>query len=111
MAITTNTRKTLNKASTALATRCEETQKNLNKLLAQAGVKPPYKKTLIPLPITPGDKDDVIFVAINGAKFYFQRGKTVTVPEVVMQQMVNCGLFPADYMAMYAADKSEEKKE
>lgn len=113
MAITTNTRKTLTRSSTVLAPKCEETQRNLDKLLEKAGVKPPFRKALVPIPTVPGDKDDVIFVSINGAKFYFQRGKAVTVPEVVMMQMVNCGMFPEEFLALYAAQKKDaaQKKE
>ena len=105
MAITTNTKRTLDKTSTVLAPKCEETQKNMDALLKKAGCKAAVKKVLIPIPTVPGLKDDVIFTAINGAKFYFQRGKAVQVPEPVMQQMVNCGLFPKEYMDMYKQTK------
>lgn len=105
MAITTNTKRTLERTSTVLAPKCEETQKNMDKLLKNAGCKGVVKKVLIPIPTIPGEKDDVIFTAINGAKFYFQRGKAVQVPEPVMQQMVNCGMFPKEYMDMYKTAK------
>ena len=105
MAITTNTRRTLDRASTVLAKNCEETQKNMDALLKKMGCKGAVKKVLIPIPLIPGDKNDVIFTQINGAIFRFQRGKTSYVPEPVMQHMVNCGLFPADYMNMYKTAK------
>lgn len=105
MAITTNTKKTIERTSTVLAPKCEATQKNMDKLLRDAGCKGAVKKVMIPIPTIPGQKDDVIFTAINGAKFYFQRGKAVQVPEPVMQQMVNCGLFPKEYMDMYKTAK------
>lgn len=105
MAITTNTKKTIERTSTVLAPKCEATQKNMDKLLRDAGCKGSVKKVMIPIPTVPGQKDDVIFTAINGAKFYFQRGKAVQVPEPVMQQMVNCGLFPKEYMDMYKPAK------
>lgn len=108
MGITTNTTRSLERSSTVLAPKCEETQKNMDKLLAQAGCTGRTKKVLIPIPTIPGQKDDVIFTAINGAKFYFQRGKAVQVPEPVMQQMVNCGLFPKEYMDMYKPTSSKE---
>ena len=107
MAITTNTKKTVDRASTVLAPKCEETQKNMDTLLKKAGCKAPFKKVMIPIPTIPGQKDDVIFTAINGANFYFQRGKAVDVPEVVMQQMVNCNLFPKEYMDMYKTTTKE----
>lgn len=105
MAITTNTTRTLERASTALAPKCEATQKNMDKLLKDAGCTGNVKKKLIPIPQIPGVKDDVIFVGMNGAKFYFQRGKTVYVPEPVMKQAVNCGLFDASYLDMYKTTK------
>lgn len=108
MAITTNTKRTLERTSTVLAPKCEATQKNMDKLLKNMGCKGAVKKTLIPIPSIPGQKDDVIFVGINGAKFYFQRGKTVLVPEPVMQHMVNCGLFQKEYMDMYKAATAKE---
>ena len=105
MAITTNTRKTVDRASTVLAPKCEATQNNMDALLKKAGCKGAVKKVLIPIPTIPGQKDDVIFTAINGAKFYFQRGKAVYIPEPVMQQMVNCRMFPKEYMDMYKTAK------
>ena len=107
MAITTNTRRTLEKESTALAPKCEATQKNMDKLLKDAGCKMTVKKVRIPLPVVPGDKSDVIMAQINGAKFYFQRGKAVYVPEPVMQLWVDCGKFPAEYMDMYKTTAKE----
>lgn len=105
MAITTNTRKTLDRSSTALAPKCEATQKNMDTLLKKAGFTGRVKKSLVPLPLVPGQKDDVIDAQINGAKFYFQRGKAVQIPEPVMQLWVDCGKFPREYMDMYKTAK------
>lgn len=91
MALTTNTTKTVKKASTALGGKCEETQKNLAKLMKEAGCADAKKvKTMIPQ--IPGSKDDVAFVGLNGVSFYFLRGKTVEVPEPVLSILQNCGM-------------------
>lgn len=104
MAITTNTKRTIERASTVLAPACKATQDNMDALLKKAGCKTNVKKVLVPIPAN-GEKDDVIYVGLNGQKFYFQRGKTVYVPEPVMQQMINCGLFQQDLMDMYKTAK------
>ena len=111
MAITTNTTKSLSKSSTVLGVKCEATQKNLDKLCKDAGCKGTVKKVNVPIPSMPGVKDDVIFIAINGAKFYFQRGKSAKVPEVVLEQGVNCGLFPPEYLDLIPGSKTTESKE
>lgn len=105
MAITTNTTRTIERASTALAPKCEATQKNMAKLLADAGIKANDKKVLVPIPMIPGDKDDVFSVGINGSTFWFQRGKTVYVPETVMQTAVDCNLLDANYLELYKSTK------
>ena len=110
MAITTNTTKSLSKASTVLGVKCEATQKNLDKLCRDAGCKGTVKKALVPIPNIPGIKDDVIYIGINGAKFYFQRGKSAYVPEPVLKQGINCGLFPPEYMDMLPAAKMTNKE-
>ena len=106
MAITTNTTKSMSKASTVLGVKCEATQKNLDKLCRDAGCEGTVKKVLVPIPASHGVKDDVIFIAINGAKFYFQCGKSAYVPEPVLMQGVNCGLFPEAYLDMIPATKT-----
>lgn len=89
MAITTNTTKTVSRASTALGSKCEETTKNMAKLMKDAGCENAKKvKTMIPN--IPGSKDDVVMVGLNGAAFYFMRGKTVEIPEPVLEIMQNC---------------------
>ena len=106
MAITTNTTKTLSKSSTVLGVKCEATQKNLDKMLKDMGCKGVVKKVMLPIPTVPGVKDDVFFIGINGVKFYFQRGKSAYVPEPVLKQGINCGLFPPEYMDMLPAAKT-----
>ena len=91
MAITTNTTKTVSRTSTALGVKCEETIKNMAKLMKEAGCADAKKvKTLVPN--IPGSKDDVVTVGLNGAMFYFMRGKSVDIPEPVLEIMTNCNL-------------------
>lgn len=111
MAITTNTTKSMSKSSTVLGPKCEATQKNLEKMCKDAGCKGAVKKALVPIPMIPGVKDDVFFVGINGIKFYFQRGKSAYVPEPVLEQGVNCGLFPPEYMDLLPAAKAAKTTE
>lgn len=91
MALTTNTTKTVSRSSTVLGVKCENTQKNMEKLLQESGCAGAKKiKTMIPA--IPGCKDDVVCVGLNGTKFYFLRGKSVDVPEPVLEIMKNCGI-------------------
>ena len=91
MALTTNTTKTVSKASTALGGKCEATAKNMAKMMADAGC-PDAKKVKTMIPNLPGSKDDVVTVGLNGVSFYFLRGKSVEVPEPVLEIMHNCGI-------------------
>lgn len=91
MAIRTNTTQTIDKASNALMGKCEETQKNMNKLMALAGCAGAKKEKVI-LPLIPGSSDDVVFAGLNGAAFYFLRGKTVEMPEPVAKLLRNAGV-------------------
>ena len=91
MALTTNTTKTVSKSSTVLGGKCEATQKNMAKLMQEAGC-PQAKKVKTMIPNIPGCKDDVVTVGLNGTTFYFLRGKSVEVPEPVLEIMQNCGM-------------------
>lgn len=88
----TNTSKTIGKVSTVLGEKVEETQKNMAKLMKDMGCAEGTKKVKVLIPNIPGSKDDIVFVGVNGVKFYFQRGKTAEVPEPVLEVMQNCGL-------------------
>lgn len=89
----TNTSKSVNKLSEAMAESIEYTQKNMNKLLAKAGVKDTAKveKVKVYIPMIPGSKDDVEFVGLNGMPFYFKRGETVDMPKPIFDVLKNCG--------------------
>ena len=90
MAIRTNTTQTIEKASSALGAKCEETKKNMDKLMAQAGCTG-AKKEKVMLPLIPGSRDDVVFVGLNGASFYFLRGKSCEMPAPVAEILRNTG--------------------
>ncbi len=90
MAINTNTSKTMTQASTVLGGRCEETEKNMKKLMADAGCKT-YETVATRIPLIPGSKDDVLFVGLNGVGFYFLRGKTVELPKPLLEILENTG--------------------
>lgn len=86
-----NTTKTLERTSSVLADKCEATQKNMEKLMREAncaGAKL-VKRTIAQIP---GTRDDVVFAGLNGASFYFQRGKAVMMPEPVEKLLKNCGV-------------------
>ena len=87
----TNTSSSIKKTSTVLGPKCEDTQKNMEKLLTDAGVKDAAKvkkiKTMIPM--IPGSEDDVEFVGLNGIGFYFMRGKTIDIPEPLFEILHN----------------------
>lgn len=86
-----NTSKTLEKTSAVLAKKCEETAKNMDKLMREAGMTG-AKMEKVTLPLLPGTKDDVVFAGVNGAGFYFLRGRQVSMPAPVAQVLRNCGV-------------------
>ena len=90
MAIRTNTTKTIERASSALLGKCEATEMNMDKLLAQAGCAG-CKKEKVTLPLIPGSKDDVVFVGLNGVSFYFLRGRSVEMAAPRMEILKNTG--------------------
>lgn len=90
MAIRTNTTKTIERASSALLGKCEATEKNMDKLLAQAGCAG-SKKEKVMLPLIPGSRDDVVFVGLNGVSFYFMRGRSVEMAEPIAEILRNTG--------------------
>ncbi|MBQ2991324.1 MAG: hypothetical protein IJD60_08565 [Clostridia bacterium] len=83
MAVNTNTTRSVRRTSTVLAGKCEATQKNMKRLARQAGCAEDVKMEKITIPMHPGDKDDVAFVSLNGADFYFKRGEPATMPQPV----------------------------
>lgn len=88
----TNTTTSIRKASTTLTGKCERTSKNMKKLMADAGCAE-YKtvKTHIPLEMA-NSGDDVLYVGLNGVSFYFLKGKTVDMPEPLLEICKNSGI-------------------
>lgn len=86
-----NTTSSVAKASTALLGKCEKTKENMKQLMRNAGCET-YKNVKTMIPLIPGSGDDVVYVGMNGVGFYFLRGKTVDVPEPLVEIMTNCGV-------------------
>lgn len=86
-----NTTKTLEKTSTVLCGKCDATQKNMEKLMREAGCAG-AKMEKVMIPQIPGCKDDVVFAGLNGVSFYFMRGKSVQMPEPVKEILKNAGV-------------------
>lgn len=90
MAIRTNTTQTVERASSALLGKCQETEKNMAQLMAKAGCAG-AKTQSVTLPLTPGSRDDVLYVGLNSANFYFLRGKRYEMPEPLVEILKNTG--------------------
>lgn len=86
-----NTTSSVVKASTVLLGKCEKTKEDMKQLMRNAGCET-YKNVKTMIPLIPGSGDDVAFVGLNGVGFYFLRGKTVDVPEPLVEIMTNCGM-------------------
>ena len=85
-----NTTATMKKTSTMLTGKCGKTQKNLRKLMNDSGCLN-GETVKVNLPMMPGEKDDVVFVGLNGVSFYFQRGTMVEMPAAIAEILRNCG--------------------
>lgn len=86
-----NTTKTLERTSTVLAKKCGETEKNMEKLMREAGCAD-AKMEKVMIPQVPGSRDDVVFVGLNGVGFYFLRGKSAQMPGPVAEILRNTGV-------------------
>ena len=74
-----NTTATMKKTSAMLMGKCEKTQKNLRRMMVEAGCAG-GEVMKVTLPLTPGSRDDVVFAGLNGVSFYFLRGKECQMP-------------------------------
>lgn len=90
MALNTNTTNTIKKASIVLGKKCEETEKNMKVLAKKLYGEETPKMEKVTIPRIPGAKDDVVFAALNGQKFYFLRGKTVEMPAAIAEILRTC---------------------
>lgn len=84
-----NTTSSIRYASTVLGKRCEETKKNMSALAKKVYGKTPVEMEKVYIPNIPGMKDDVLFAAVNGVKFYFMRGDTVEMPKAIADVLRN----------------------
>lgn len=105
-----NTTKTVSDTYSAQKNKVENTTKNMNKLLEKMGCKNPskIKRVTLVIPLVPGSKDNVLFLGINGAKFYFKRGEAVNMPEPLLRFAVECGEIPKHYLDMLKLAEQNE---
>ena len=85
-----NTTATMKKTSAMLSGKCRKTQDNMKKMRADAGCAG-GDMVKVSLPLAPGNRDDVVFVGLNGVSFYFMRGKVCEMPVAVMEILKSCG--------------------
>ena len=86
-----NTSRTLERTSTVLGAKCEETERNMPTLMAEAGCGE-YDCVTTSIPMIPGSRDDVVFVGLNGVRFYFMRGRTISMPAPLLEILRNTGV-------------------
>ena len=85
-----NTTKTMERTSTALMGKCKKTAQEMEARMREAGC-PKYETVDVTLPNLPGNKDDVVFVGLNGVGFHFLRGKRVAMPAPLYEILKNAG--------------------
>lgn len=86
----TTTTKNIKKASNALEKKLKDTEANMKKKMTRAGF-PEYKTIKMLVPKTINENDDVLTIGFQGEIFYFQRGKTVNMPEQLYKILENTG--------------------
>ena len=85
-----NTTASMERTSTALKGKCEQTIKNMKRLMAEAGCAK-YDVIPVAIPNVPGSKDDVVFVGLNGVGFHVLRGQSVYMPAPLHEILKNAG--------------------
>lgn len=88
MAATTTSN--IKKASAVLAGKCKETEEKMKQKMQRAGCTE-YKSQRVLIPRARDEGDDVLMVGLNGEKFYFLRGQSVSMPEPLCEILVNTG--------------------
>ena len=86
MASKMNTAKTIERTSTALENKVENTRKNMKTLMRRAGCA---GDPMIDVEIPANGKDDVLFVGLNTVDFYFMRGAIAEMPLSVAEIAAN----------------------
>ncbi len=103
-----NTSESMARASTVLSEKCEQTQKDMKDLMAKAGCAG-VRLISVYIPRAESKGDDVVSVGLNGAKFYFLRGKTAKMPVNVAEILFNTGTIDDDPAEMAKAGSAKDK--
>ena len=90
MSVTMNTTRSMERTSTVLGGKCEQTIREMKRMMAEAGCAQ-YETEKITIPNIPGCKDDVVFVGLNGVGFHFLRGQAVDMPKPLCEILRNTG--------------------
>ncbi len=85
-----NTTRTMERTSTVLSEACAKTLEQMKRRMAEAGC-PEYETVHTVIPLTPGSRDDVAFVGLNGVGFHFMRGQAVDLPVPLANILKNAG--------------------
>lgn len=86
----TTTTKNIKRASTVLMPRIERTEKDMKRKMERAGCAE-YKTVKVMIPKDLNENDDVLTVGYQGEMFYFLRGKSVNMPEPLVNLLTDCG--------------------
>lgn len=86
----TTTTNNVKKASNVLEKKIKATEVDMKKKMERAGVAE-YKTVKMMVPKSINENDDVLTIGLNGEMFYFQRGKTVNMPEQLVKILENTG--------------------
>lgn len=88
--MSTTTTKNMKNASSVLMGKIKKTETNMKQMMEKAGVKE-YKTVKMIVPKDVCLNDDVLPIGLNGVIFYFQRGKSVNMPEPLVEILENTG--------------------
>ena len=86
----TTTTSSIKKASTELSGKCKETEEKMKQKMQRAGCAE-YKSQRVLIPRARDEGDDVLMVGLNGEKFYFLRGQSISMPDPLAEILVNTG--------------------
>lgn len=86
-----NTTSSVKKVSNSLGARCDSTLKEMKEMLKKAGVEGDYKTTKVLIPRSSNSGDDVLFIGLNGVRFYFRRNTTVNMPDPLLEILQGAG--------------------
>ena len=90
MGVTMNTTTSMERTSTVLMGKCEQTKREMKHRMAEAGCAQ-YETEKVSIANIPGCKDDVVFVGLNGVGFHFLRGQEIDMPKPLAEILRNTG--------------------